>query len=289
MPTTSISQKDLDILKAVNEYDFLTIRQMQRILALSSYEKLSARMARLARLERVAEIDEETGEEIVVKTGVLACMDLPHPKHHGVGGTLLYKVGDYGKKLLREEGVEYPRFDVDKNEPIVTPHKWHTVWVNDFFISASLYAKQSVFPAVEIARVWHELEIRRDKKRFLSYAPDGWIDIRIEERFCFVIELETGSQVAADVRKKVRLLLEFIEKGYYEKAFGTDIFKCLFFALGGEKHRKAILQAVATVLRETGYDIGHLFLVTEVHPSEMRIFTDAVWWMPNVYTPVKLF
>ena len=78
MADNTISQKDLDILSAVNFYDCLTIKQVQRIFALKSYPKISERLARLVEIGKNER-----------KSGVLEHKNLLHPRGGGV--TRLYK------------------------------------------------------------------------------------------------------------------------------------------------------------------------------------------------------
>jgi hypothetical protein len=265
----TISRVDFKILLAVNQYDCLTIEQVKRIFNYKSYTATSEKLKLLSDLE------------------VLERKKLPHEIWGGA--TWLYKVGRVGRELLRDEGLAPPRFVMGASRVTVSTHWWHTVFVNDFFISAHLYAQTN--PQVEIAQELHELDIKRDKRFPASgVIPDGWIDFHVskEYRYCFFLELERDTRAPIELRRKIENLVNFAH-GPYEEVFGTDILTYLFFA-NNEAHRREIVSNIAVVLREMGKkEANVLFQVTDTKPSDVFLFSKACWYIPSFPTPVTLF
>jgi hypothetical protein len=100
-------------------------------------------------------------------------------------------------------------------------------------------------------------------------------------RKCYLIELETGTQAPVVIREKIRSLALFLDKGYHDIFTSSEgVFSgYLFFALGmhehltADDHRKMILKAAATELRELNRNhYAPAFKVTALHPSDPAIF-----------------
>jgi hypothetical protein len=196
----------------------------------------------------------------------------------------MYKLGPVGQTFIRETyGIDPPRFDMGASAYLPSVW-WHTKATNDFFITANLWAKQQQakhFP-VTIEQFRTELDLKRDKKHFPANGviPDGWIDIMDrgrKERFCFLLEVETGSQYPAVIREKVQKLIAFVD-GTYEAIFGTPTVVQLWIAGEGADHRMLLVKTIAQTLREVGVaSDDHIHYVTSVQPDHVALFTQPVW------------
>lgn len=263
------SSVDTNILLAINHYDCLTIEQVQRIFSYKSYERTLQRLKRLA------------DSQVLERKPLL---------YEGRGGsTWVYKVGRQGYKELRELGVSFPRFTMGAKEYLGV-HWWHTIYVNDFFITAHRFTQQQ--PHIKIQMEMHELDLKRDRRLSKKEViPDGWIDIhdlQDRARYCFCIELERNSRMPAAIREKIEGVVKFAQNDY-DELFDTDIKTFLFFARDTE-HRNELLKNMAMVLRGMGLEeLAVAFKVTATSPQDVAIFTDATWFQPGIYTSMKLF
>jgi hypothetical protein len=269
-----LSTVDLNILKLINLYDALATWQIQRAMGWKSETYTSERLGPL------------------VKAGLVERKRMPHEK--GLGGAAwVYKVGTVGKKILIQAGVPVHRFAMGKR-PVVSIFMRHSLLVNDFFISAELWRKQA--GNVEIRGIMNDFDFTRDV-RFPypvpggKYKPDGWIDIVINkaDRYCFTVEVETGTHEAAAVKKKVQNSVLFADHGY-QAVYGTDVLTSLWFAEEGTEHRKEILKAMAQQLREMNREeMAEVYRVTAVKPDDLALFTTNCWYMAGDDDPHPLF
>jgi hypothetical protein len=270
-----LSSIDFTILKLINQYDALATWQIQRAMGWKSETYTSERLGPL------------------VGIGVLERKRMPHES--GLGGAAwVYKVGSAGKKILKQAGIPVHRFAMGKRPDMVSIFMRHSLLVNDFFISAELWKKQA--GNVEIKGMMHDFDFTRDVRFPYRVAtggvkPDGWLDIVIanRDRYCFLLEVETGTHEAAAVKKKIHDLVLFADKGY-QAVFGTDILMQLFLAMDGPEHRTEILKAAAQELREMGRpEMAEIYRVTAVKPDDLSLFTAACWYQPGDSSPHALF
>lgn len=278
-----------DILRMVNHYDCLTAVQLMR-----RYGYAASYLPDMRHILRQ-----------MTKRQLLERKLITHPTSILGHGGYVYKVGPKGKHQLREEGLFVPDWKMG-HESTLSMRYWHTLWLNDFFITMRLWADTQ--EEVVIHREMHEFDFIRAKndfKELITWAdgtkhdvlPDGFIDMSIgKERFCFLIELETGSQAPVVIGKKVKTLALFLGDPKYSplaEKFGVDYFTAYLFLAKGVKdkltpdnHRKMILRTIAETLRGLKKDsYAEYFKVTALPPDDLSLFTARSWFMPNDYEP----
>lgn len=270
-----LKQNELDVLHAIATYDFLTIEQVQRVLARRDYGETLKLLRRM--YDRM----------------LVTRKRLP-PRATLGNATWLYKLGPRGEDALIQDpgfpGPSIPRFDMGDDPAWVSVHYWHQVYTNWFFITANVYEES--YDTVAIVDFRTEMAIKRDRANFPAppgVIPDGWLDMKFKDmEQCFILELETGTQKPAVVRKKIHNLIEFA-KGAYQQRFGTDSLTYLFLA-EDDKHRDTISNAITQVWEQEGLaESPDVFLVTDCAPWSLKLFTKPVWYVPGGAAPRRLF
>lgn len=288
----------LRLVRILNTYDALTIRSIMRRFGLSenSYTAASSRLLHLAKDEKILEQNK-----------------IPNPFNMNSRPLLVYVVGPRGRELLRDHGDEVKRQKFERGIGI-SEHNWHSLWVNEILISAQLWADAT--PGVEIRGMMTDFDMKRDKRfpyrvtdddgRTDRTEMDGLLGIKRDPNLGkdkqYLIELETGSNEPAALRRKVKNLVLFEE--HFKRVFDTNLFSgYLFFATATygikqgspryenpDEHRKVILREIAVTLREMGAeDFQPLFRVT-AHPiDDTGLFTRPAWYLPGIFEPFHLF
>jgi len=288
-----VSPVQMNILLRVNRYDCLTNEQVQDIFHWKSYRHAAERM------------------QILSELGLLERKKLPNEDLGGA--TWLYKIGEQGRTALRRNDplIDIPRFNMGADKLVISTQWWHTVYATDVLIRAHLWQEET--EGFRIARMETERALQRRSASFPKapfaksttekVIPDGFLEIHDlikKDKYCFCLEVETGSHEMADIRDKVRNLVSFYDNGY-ERAFGVDFVVFLFIAMGikkrsipAEKHRTMMLTTIAETLREIRReDMANSFYVTSGKPRDMALFTQPIWYTPVVtnesYEPHLLF
>ncbi len=285
-----LTQTDIDILLAVNRYDCLTIDQVMELFHWTSYRHAAQRLQKLSTTFHVLERKK------------LPSIDLG-------GATWMHRVSECGKKAIQEydPAIEVPRFAMGGATLVLGPTWWHTKYVNDFLISANRWQEET--EGFQIARIETEKALFRRRTAFPKAAdssspsarviPDGFLEIHNltrKEKFCFCLEVETGSQEMAVIAEKVRNLVRFYDKGL-EQAFGVDFGVFLFVAMGIKKwrmpsdvHRDNILTTITQTLRKIDRpEMAETFYVTAAPLTDRALFTHPVWFVPGIAKPQGLF
>lgn len=289
----------LELVRVVNHYDALPIRSIMRRFELSenSYTVASSRLAHLAKDEKILEQKK-----------------IPHPTNINSRPMLVYVVGPRGREILREHGDEVKRQKFERGTAI-SEHNWHSLHVNDIFISTYLWTKKT--PGVELRGLMTDFDMKRDKRfpykvidpdtgRTDRTEMDGLLGIKraveLGKDKQFLIEYESGSHEPAALRRKIRNLVLFTM--HYEKVFGTRLFSgYLFFAAATyglkqgnpryenpDEHRKVILREISIVLGEMdAEELISKFRVTASPVDSTDFLTRPVWWFPNHFEPFHLF
>lgn len=279
---------ELILVRLVNTYEALTIRQIGRRFHLSenSYTGYSKKLADYAKPD-----DQLLDERWI-----------PHPTSARGGAIKVYIVGKRGRALLKSHGIhsEVKRARFQRNTSI-SKHNWHAFWVNDVLLGAQIWADRT--EGVEVAAQMTDFDFDRDTR--FPY-PIKWGDgsehgtkmdgllafaFEDEDKYDkqFLVELETGSHEEVPLREKVKNLALFIHSGGFQRAFGSDLFNgFLFFAMGiygnygtAEMHRKVVLKETAIQLSEMGLqDYAPFFRATSCPPDSQNLFIDPVWYFP---------
>lgn len=285
MAKKSLTDRDLEILLKLNAYDRLTIKQVLRVLDMSekSYTTLSTRLADLKELGYLGAIS------YITKTTF-------------AGMTKVYYLTAKGRRIIgkmEEPEIEVtPRPKVEEIDPteIASLIYWrHHFAVNDFLITADVWRQRNTEDVtLEGALTMFDIDRRKDfpvpitmsDGRKATMSPDGWLDVMVSgQEYCFALELERDQYSEKRWGDKIERML-----GFYDVNAASDMLRFLIIAMKGEEHKKQILRVTAQTLREIQRsDAAPLFLVTETEPTDLRLFTDPVWMMPNVYAPQKLF
>jgi hypothetical protein len=300
----------LQLVRIINCYDGMTIRQVMRRfrLAEGSYTDCSKRLAQLA--QPVKSGRRPSGSILEQKV-------IPHPTKIRGGASAVYVVGSLGRALLQEHGDEVKRQKFERGTGI-SDHNWHSFWVNDIFITAHLWADQT--PGIRIRGKMTDFDMKRDKRfpypvtweddTAHKTEMDGLLGIKRAEHIGkdkqYLLELETGSNEPAAIRRKVQSLVMFVD--HFKQVFGTNLFNgFLFFATATyglkqgnprydcpDDQRKILLREIAKTLTEIGHEhYAPLFRVTASPLDSTNLFTDPVWYFPAVgpcnYDAYRLF
>jgi hypothetical protein len=102
----------------------------------------------------------------------------------------------------------------------------------------------------------------------------------------------------ARIKRHIRSRIEFVDRGEYERVFGTRAVVIAYASAGvssgfSEVRRKALCEWTGEVLKEEGKeDWGKVFRFCSVAYGdiyETPIFDGDIWYRPDKERPVKLF
>jgi hypothetical protein len=281
----------LQLVRTINSFDAMPVRQVARLYHLSegSRTEYSPYLTNLP--------------ELTVKR-------IPHPTAEQSRPPNVLIVSPRGHKLMRDRGFgdEIKRYGFGHNRLISADH-WHSFWVNDILVSALVFADDT--PGVTVATRMTDFDFNREKQYHYTVQlgentkqtvkPDGLVAFsfpdKVGEDRQYLLELETGTNAMAKVRRKVKAQVVFLKEYGFQKTFGSDLFSgFLYIAMGleehgsAENHRTAILTNIALALREmNAEEFAPLFRVTSCAVDSTKLFTDPMWYFPGYFDPFRLF
>lgn len=250
--TELVTDVEERILKLLNLYDRLTRKQVNRALGYKATTETTT-WGHLKKLE----------EKGLVET---VAVDL-NPGSFSAP-TKVYIVSTNGRKFLRGIGVDTPeRKKIKEAEGDLSVAFWrHALLVNDFFITAALWEKQT--PDVEILGALTDIDLRRSPDFPIEgYRPDGYLEFTYEDRhYTYCLELERGIYSRPRWEKKVQSMLRFAQ------VVEAPNLRFLVIAMEGTKHR---LQLQEVTLKVVGGKHA-LFKIVEYRPDDMRLFDSLI-------------
>lgn len=307
----------LETLKFVNQYDAVTIPQVGAYFGYSSYTTLTEKLDRLSWPREEDLPFEKKARNREIRKRILEKRWIPHPTRLRGGPSLIYILGSTGQDKIEEAWIEVKRRDFGHGT-VISEDNWHNINCNWPHIVAHLWAKKTLGVRVLEDRARTAFDFDRDRKlrelcKKLGIGKGGRImdglqafafDDPDKDDKQFLLEVETGSNEPAAIRKKVEGLVNF-EK-HFPEVFGNNIFNgYLFFATAtyglkqnqpryenSEEHRKMLLREIAIQLGKMGLrrEFGPLFRVTSELPNSPHLFDRPVWWFPDDYSgPYRLF
>lgn len=284
----SLSRGVLDkILKdALAPYYLLTAKQITRLLyptaKLGMYTTIKQRLARLTRAEFLTVAHLPTAEGV---------------------RPFVYCLGYNGRKLLKNDGYTTTTF-FEKTDLKTRSYGWfmHLLETNDFLIQAAILEKSD--PAVFLFDWQHDFAIAANSiatsdqtgKR-VEIKPDGFLDFRSTntreseqktKRFCFLVELDRGTERDEKFRQKIRNYLTAHEQEKLTTHFRTKQLTIIFPTTAGARRVEKMRYLTRLELGDTKEDSyrNQMFKFAAVPPlmqqpqDSKTLFCTPAWLAP---------
>lgn len=266
---------DEAVLRLLGTYHYLTAQQICRAL----YSPGS--------LTRVQTIVKRLRD-----AGYIQAIFLPRRSQTGSAPSV-YTLSRRGRLFLQRLGVSVS-LRVRPSEERLHSYLFlaHTLCVNDVLLAVHMLAKTD--RRIVLAGMRHERDLKRAPVAVVTAAgeriavvPDGWIDIRVQDwQYCFVLELDRGTEEQKAWKRKVRGLVAFAS-GPYQAAFNTDSLTIAVLTTAGEKRCVDLRRWTEEELSAIQHThAAGFFAVASLVPattSPQQLFLGRLWQTP--FTP----
>lgn len=216
-----IGEADIEILKAINNFQYMTADQISRLLypLCSDQNRYSQR-----RLRRLADAEY-----------LLRLRALPTPRYGSA--PFVFTLGHKGRRFLDKLGVNVPSYfrpSEEREKAENNPFMKHTLQTIDVLISALQLCRNS---DVVCYRMLLERELKKMAVRVAitspdnptataketTAIPDAWFQLRVgsNSTFSVALELDRGTEDQKRWRHKIAVLASWAN-GPYKEAFETD-------------------------------------------------------------------
>jgi hypothetical protein len=278
----SIPDREFKYLKTINRFEALAIRQLMRRIGYkdTTYNTITSYLKDMAGRKLLivdAKIQDTTKNKKII------------PAIH------LYAVGPEGEKILEADGIVVPR-----RNPTRSSDYWrHSMEVTNLLITTYLFEEQSDF---QLTNVLTEYDIQRLKQtapilvtlqtgETVRVEPDAIVGISSSQfsgTLLFEVEMGQAEQPAYSQKRWNEKLEKLI--AFWEAEPGRDTLIIAVLAMRGEEQLKTLIKWTEAYLRERHkHFVSDHIRITATKPTELALFSDAVWLMPGVVKPVRLF
>lgn len=222
-PPMRLTERDVEILKAVHDYRVLRGDQIQTLF----FGCQSTASYRLSRLYQHGFLD----RHFLPTLGGLA------------SSPILYTLGKRGTDVLRQvldcgtEGI-MRRLGGKELSPMFLEH---VLAINDVRIAVTVAARENGY----VLETWlDDAQLKADydrvtivtangRKREVSLIPDSYFVLQVPHgRACFFLEVDRGTMTVSRFQDKVKAYMAYIASGQYERRYGTRSLRVLTAALG---------------------------------------------------------
>ncbi len=283
---TALTAVEETLLSGLYTYDFLTVRQAQRLY----YAKSS-----------INYVGERLGE--IVKKGYAEQHFLPRRSKAG-RAPAVFCLSAKGNKHF--EALGYPprkRYTPSEMDDLSYLFWSHTLAVNDIIIAAKQLEKLS--PGYTLYQFLHDRDLKKEPVyvpanlpgKQTGVVPDAWLDFRMPPQqgttepleITLVLELDRGSMPIEAMKQKITALLRYID-GPYQDHFHTESVTVCFATTAGEYRTKQLRTWCEQVLRETARKADSAFFYFTTLPKgnndldldldPIELFLRPVWYTP---------
>lgn len=210
-PPLRLQPRDIEIMKLVNEYRFLTSRQIQ-LLVLGSDQVILRRLQKLFHNNYLDRLQTSIYEKAI------------------------YALGNNGADIVAEHtGVDRGKIDwAKKNREVRNPYINHTLMVSNFKIAVQLALDESpgaaLFKWVPECDDLKERVIVSDNNRKLKlfFFPDSWFVIEHQGKYLsFFLEADQSTMTNERFFNKMKAYWAFYRQGKHKEKFGINSFRVL--------------------------------------------------------------
>lgn len=272
IPARQWTRADEQILLALSRYQYLTARQVCRLLY--SPGSLTYVQTRL---------------KSAVHRGYFGRTFLTRVDPTG-SSPAVYYLATKGRKLAESHGAHLPtRFRPVEEKSHAFLFLAHAVEVADFLLSAELLCRtRSEF---RLAEVLHDRHLKQHPTtvevdgRKRSVVPDGYLDIHVADKYqtCIALELDRGSMEQRRWRDKIAGLIAWAS-GPYQAAFRTNSLTIAVLASPGTARRDQLRRWTEAELKARSREPqASLFRFAGFTPALARpsdVFCAPIWQVP---------
>jgi len=294
MPTSTKSKPKPQILSARDETILRTIWKYRYMTALDITKLLFSDGSHIYNRDNLTSL---AGGEDLKENAYLCRFSLPSTK---IGNhERIFTLGVKGRNFLaRDVGLPVNwYFRPYKLKHLSYSSVLHNLILTRFLVAAQIATKVTEIQlCYELAKAPGRVELDKLK---VTVIPDAWIDFEIEgKRFPVLLEIDRGMEYSRKFKQHVRSRIAFIESGQYKNVFGRQAVRVAYITTGEtpeyrETRRKAMVNWTREVLAEKKMEswsslfyFGSL-VFEEIY--ETGFFSDALWWRPDLDSPVGLF
>jgi Replication-relaxation len=274
---------DKILKEAVYPYHLLTAKQITRLLYPT--EKLGMHTTIKNRLKQLTDAKYLTAAHLPTADGVRP---------------FVYYLGLQGRKLLKEEGYTIDTF-FEKADLQTRSYGWfmHLLETNNFLIQAAILEK--AVPSIHLFDWQHDFTIAANpilttdpKGERVEIKPDGFLDFRYTfgkeaeprtRRFCFLVELDRGTESDEKFRRKIRYYLIAHEQEKLTPHFHTKQLTIIFPTTAGARRVEKMRQLTRRELGDSKEDSyrNQMFKFTAIPPlmqlpqDSKTLFCTPLW------------
>ena len=275
----TLTERDINILRAVNRYRFLQTSQIQRLI----FPENKTKQATARRLK------------YLFHGGYLGRLQ-PYVIPGKGGAEFAYFLDKQGRILLIDLGEDVTIFK--KSRQVQTPFLQHALDLSEFRLNVELALQDH--PFVELGRFICDFEMKRHtdnatrlkryklydelhnpltKERYVVY-PDGMMIVQgkgedADERRLYFIEIDRGTETLGTVRKKVIGYNLYQQENVHLK-FGKFTNFVVLIQTGSQKRAANIRKQLVD---QSGSEFVYVTSVEEVSAS--TIFREPIWLNHN--------
>lgn len=272
LPPFRLTARDLEILKALQEYQLLTCPQITRLVfgnMPSGANKCAQRLQKLYHHEYVERVDE--------------------PSRVGENKPFLYALTKISATALAQnEGIDVGDIWNPKQNTVSDIAIKHLKLLNDIAISIVISAKELGYEIVE-SKNTAELQLIHNKN--ISYVnngkvyksrlyPDRYYCVKDKDgyRFWFFIEADTGTEaiksaVKHDLYRKLLLYRSLQDSGAFSRLYGGNAFRVLFVTTGKGDRAENVLW----LCEKLGEEADFIYVTLDSNCLAKNLFTDKIW------------
>jgi hypothetical protein len=271
----ALSQREEDILQAVNTYRMLTTTQVCRLFFSEHSYNYAGKL-----LKHLADTD--------------YLIRFPLPSAEKGNRELVYTLGRPGIQFLKSIGYDLPYWSKNALLPPSYLHMQHSLSVNNVLIAGFILAKQ--VPGITLHALYHEWVLKHTPLAVslgnseVGVVPDGFLDFRLLIRETTYqtgvwIEVDRGTEDQPYVRRKVRALQTVLAQEMYKDYLQTSSMVVAFATTAGAPRLKALRCWIEEELKTLhATESNEFFLLTSLPPEidPRTLFLRPVWSMPFV-------
>ncbi|WP_149830096.1 replication-relaxation family protein [Streptomyces tailanensis] len=282
-----ITAVDDSILRAVNQFHYMTASQVSRLLYPEARDENRYAQRRLRRLAEAGYL--------------MRLRELPAPR---VGSAPhVFTLADKGRQYLSGRGVglsnAYFRPSEERRKAQDNPFMEHTLAAVDVLVAAESLCRKF---RVAMLRMLAERQLKRTNIRVtpagqpdarpVAVIPDAWFELQVldEPPVAIALELDRSTEHQKHWRRKVAALAAWAE-GPYRQAFGSDNLTVAVVTPSTQRRVQLSDWTIRELDEIHKTSLSQIFLFTEASPVTIPpevFFFELLWYTPEERKPMSL-
>ena len=261
-PPMRLTERDVDIIQAVNDHRALLGSQIQALF----FGSQSSAQYRLSRLFQHEYLDRQF---MTVVSGGPA------------SSPIIYTIGRHGEQVLAERrGYTTQQLRRPKGGTLAWQFLEHLLRLNDVRVAVALAARAQGWTV----ETWEDEPVfranpdyvlvtdSRGRTRKKPVLPDGYFRLAVGERRAhFFVEVDRGSEPLSQFRSQIEVVQAYTASGQYQVRYSRRSLRVLVVTTSPRR-----LANLKTATREAGGDRKYWFTTSDQVTAE-TVLTGAIW------------